>query len=64
MKDAGFEHHTVNHSHNFVDTETLARTQNVGRLWKSAKEHNKRQFGTNREMMDSYLAEFLWQKTH
>jgi len=29
IKDAGFEHHTVNHLRNFDDPETLAHTQNV-----------------------------------
>jgi len=63
IKNAGFQHYTVNHSRNFVDPETLAHTQNVERLWKSAKERNKRQFGTNRAMMNSYIAEFLWRNS-
>ena len=53
----------MNHSRNFVDPEKLAHTQNVERLWKSAKERNKRQFRTNREIIDLYLAEFLWQNS-
>jgi len=60
IQAAGFPHETVIHSRNFVDPDTLAHTKTVKRLWKSAKERNKRQCGTNRGMMDSYMAEFLW----
>lgn len=60
----GFQHLTVNHQMNFVDPVTGAHTQKVERSWKSAKRRNKRQNGTHRQMLDSYLCEFMWRKRH
>lgn len=57
-----FAHMTVNHSLNFVDPVTGVHTQNIERLWESAKERNKKQNGTHRQMLDSYLCEFMWRK--
>ena len=37
-------------------------TQNVERSWKSAKERNKRHNGTHRQMLDSYMCEWMWRK--
>lgn len=56
----GLAHQTVNHSINFVDPVTGANTQRIERSWKAAKERNKRQNGTHRHMLDSYLCEFMW----
>lgn len=58
----GFIHHTVNHSLNFVDPNTGAHTQNVERMWRSAKERNKRHCGTSRAMLDSYMCEYMWRE--
>jgi transposase-like protein len=58
----GYTHETVNHSLNFVDPNTGANTQRIERSWKSAKERNKRQNGTHRQMIDSYLCEYMWRK--
>lgn len=57
---AGYQHQTVNHSYNFVDPTTGAHTQNVERMWRTAKERNKRHCGTHRHMLASYMAEFMW----
>lgn len=56
----GYTHETVNHSLNFVDPNTGANTQRIERSWRAAKERNKRQNGTHRHMLDSYLCEFMW----
>ena len=61
---AGFQHLTVNHSMNFVDPITGAHTQSVERSWKSAKERNKRHNGTHRQILDSYLCEWMWDQRH
>ncbi|KAL3091823.1 hypothetical protein niasHS_004539 [Heterodera schachtii] len=55
-----FNHLRVNHRLNFVDPQTGAHTQNIERLWRSAKRRNKEQSGTHRQMLDSYFCEFLW----
>lgn len=56
----GLTHQTVNHSVNFVDPVTGANTQRIERSWKAAKERNKRQNGTHRHMLDSYMCEYMW----
>jgi transposase-like protein len=57
----GYAHLTVNHSRNFVDPTTGAHTQNIERSWRSAKERNKRQCGTSRGQLESYLDTFMWE---
>lgn len=60
IRNAGYNHETVNHTFNFVDPTSGAHTQNVERMWGSAKCRNKRQRGTHRIMIDSYMAEYMW----
>ena len=55
-----YTHETVNHSESFVDPNTGANTQRIERSWKSAKERNKRHNGTHRQMLDSYMCEYMW----
>lgn len=56
----GLTHQTVNHSVNFVDPNSGANTQRIERSWKAAKERNKRHNGTHRNMLDSYMCEYMW----
>lgn len=61
LQRQGWAHKSVNHTYNFVCPEDQSvHTQTVERLWRSAKERNKRQSGTHRHMLDTYIAEFLW----
>ena len=60
----GFGHLQGNHTYNFVDTATGAHTQNVENNWKNANMRNKRQHGTHRHIIDSYLGEFMWRRRH
>ena len=56
----GYAHQTVNHTLHFVDPNSGANTQRIERSWRSAKERNKRQNGTHRQMLDSYICEYMW----
>ena len=60
----GFELLTVNHTYNFVNPYTGAHTQNAENSWKNAKMRNKRQHGTHRAMLGSYLCEWMWRQRY
>jgi len=60
----GFRHLTVNHSLHFVDPITGAHTQNIECHWKNAKRRNKKHHGTHRQMVESYLCEWMWRQRH
>lgn len=58
----GYHHLTVNHSLHFVDPGTGADTQRIESLWSAAKSKLKRIRGTSRDMLPTYLVEFLWRR--
>ena len=60
--DPRYQYLTVNHTYNFVDPQTGAHTQTIESTWFTAKRRNKRQCGTRRALLDSYLCEFMWRK--
>ena len=53
---------TVNHSRNFLNpADPDIHTQNIERLWRSAKRRNKIQNGTHRHLRE-YIDEFLFRR--
>ena len=62
ISNLGYNHLTVNHSINFVDPVTFANTQRVENMWMRAKRRNKRECGTRKELLESYLIEFMWRE--
>ena len=58
----GLNHGTVNHSLHFVDPLTGIHTQNIECHWKNAKIRNRKQHGTHRHMVSSYLCEWMWRR--
>lgn len=62
VSDCRYEHKTIHHKLNFVDPTTKARTNHVERMWKEAKQRIKLEGGINRDLVDSYLTEFMWRQ--
>ena len=60
LEQAGYEHRTVNHSRNFVDPASGVLTQGIESMWHRVKVRNKRQCGTRRDRLESYMVEFMW----
>ncbi|RUS82738.1 hypothetical protein EGW08_009518 [Elysia chlorotica] len=60
INNLGYHHLTVNHSLHFVDPATHATTNHVESMWSRAKLRNRRECGTHRQLLDSYLIEFMW----
>jgi hypothetical protein len=57
----GYQHGTVNHTHNFVDPVTGVCTNRVEAMWQRSKAKFKAQMGpSNRGMIPDYLSEFMW----
>lgn len=52
-------HLSVNHKTNFVDPETGAHTQGIERTWREVRA-NISKYGTKKEHLVSYLAEYLF----
>lgn len=61
LADLHYKHKWVNHSRNFVDPDTDARTQTIEGVWETrVKSQFKRMRGISKPHLPSYLDEFLW----
>lgn len=60
----GYDHKTVNHSRFFVDPVTRVNTNRVENMWMRAKRRHKRESGTTRTHLVSYLYEFMWRQQY
>ena len=45
-----------------MDPETGVSTIKIEGTWNLAKARNRRQWGTHRSLIDSYLCEFMWRR--
>uniref|UniRef100_A0A915CNN8 ISXO2-like transposase domain-containing protein n=1 Tax=Ditylenchus dipsaci TaxID=166011 RepID=A0A915CNN8_9BILA len=59
-----FEHFKINHSLNFIDPDDpTIHTQNVESMWRGPKNDNRKRMGTNRNFLESYMAEYMWRSS-
>ncbi|KCZ80139.1 hypothetical protein H312_02471, partial [Anncaliia algerae PRA339] len=64
ISNHGYNHFVVNHSENFVDPLTGMYTQRVENMWMRAKQRNKKECGTKKELLEGYLFEFMWREKY
>ena len=57
-----YTHQTVNHSVNFVDSNTQIHTQNIENLWMCMKMKKKSQMGQHVSLLGTHLVEFMWRR--
>ena len=58
-----YRHDVINHSTNFMHpADQTIHTQNIERLWRSAKRRNKLQSGTARHHLKAYINEFIFRR--
>ncbi|KAI6653003.1 hypothetical protein LOD99_4080 [Oopsacas minuta] len=58
----GYDHHTVNHSENFVDPIDGTHTQGIENAWGVVKKRQRRGQTTNPELLESHLIESCWRR--
>ena len=63
LERLGYVHGTVNHSYEFVNSETGDHTQNIESTWRTVKRSLPRG-GTSQNLYNSYFAEFLFRRKY
>lgn len=61
LSDHGYTHKTVNHSVEFVNSDTGAHTQNIEASWRWMRRQLSRG-GVNQENLADHMCEFLWRR--
>ena len=67
LRAVGFphlQHHTVNHSVEFVSRTTDVHTQNIESYWNRVKKRFKSMKGVHSHQLASYLDEFMWRERY
>ena len=52
----------MNHSIEFVNSETGEHTNTIESTWQKFKNGHKKRFGTHRSLFATYLCDFLWRR--
>ena len=63
LGNMGYQHMTVNHSKEFVDSETGACTNKIESTWRAVKASLPR-FGTQKGLYNTYFAEYIIRKKY
>lgn len=65
IPNMAYQHKAVNHSIEFVDAnDPNVHTQTIEGLWSLAKHKFRNMRGTSDNLFDSYIAEFVWRRSH
>ena len=64
LSEEGYIHGTVNHSVEFVNSETGDHTQTIESTWRAVKRRSLPRSGTVKRMYNSYFAEFLFRRKY
>jgi len=64
LKDAGYEHETVNSAQHFVNPETGVHINNVQARWSACKTSIRRRYGVGRHHLPKFLDEYMWRARH
>ena len=63
LEEEGFVHGTMNHSIEFVNSETGDHTQTIESTWRAVKRSLPRS-GTVKSLYESYFAEFIFRRKY
>ncbi|EFN65577.1 hypothetical protein EAG_11052, partial [Camponotus floridanus] len=61
LQNLPYQHETVNHEQNLVESTTGAHTQNVERLWREMRAALPR-YGIRTYHYETYVAEFIFKR--
>jgi transposase-like protein len=60
-----YTHQTINHSQNFIHpANAYIHTQSIEALWSRLKRMIRKKQCTSRDLLPTYISEFLWREQH